>query len=140
MHSHAAEAVQYMRDELTDVGFEELRDTAAVNGRFEGMTGTALLVVNSVCGCAARNARPGVTAALESPGKRPDRLLTVFAGVEREATEAARRFITDYPPSSPSVFLFKDGKVVFAIERRDIEGREADDIGQDLRVALEQFC
>ena len=127
-----------MREELTRVGFEELRTPEAVD---EAITrpGTTLIVVNSVCGCAAGKARPGIAKAL-SEGPRPDHLGTVFAGGDIEATERARRHFEPYPPSSPSLALLKDGKVVFMMERRDIESQPAPAIAQRLQAAFAQFC
>ena len=128
-----------MRRELTGIGFEELRSAAAVDGRLQGLAGTSLVVVNSVCGCAARNARPAVALALRHP-TRPDHLLTVFAGQDADATQQARRHFTGYAPSSPQMAMLKDGKVVFMLERHDIEGRAADAIAADLVRAFDQFC
>lgn len=130
--------VQPMREELTRIGFEELRtpeDVDAVVRR----PGTTLVVVNSVCGCAAGRARPGVALALQSAA-RPDHLATVFAGMEIEATARARSYFAPYPPSSPQIALLKDGKLVFMLERKDIEGRSPEDIARDLKAAFEQHC
>ena len=128
-----------MAKDLTDYGFTGLDSTEAVDEALNAKEGTALLVVNSVCGCAAAMARPGVKASLQTE-KKPERLLTVFAGVDREATERAREFLLPYPPSSPSIALFKDGKLVHFIERHHIEGRPADAIAANLRMAYDQFC
>lgn len=128
-----------MRDELTKIGFEELKTVDAVDGALTTTSGTVLVVVNSVCGCAAGLARPGLTLALKD-GPRPERLTTVFAGMDTEATERARSFFVGYGPSSPSMALFKDGRLVHMLERRDIEGRDAEEIAGDLRGAFQQHC
>jgi putative YphP/YqiW family bacilliredoxin len=127
-----------MREELTRVGFEELRTVEAVN-QAVGRPGTTLVVVNSVCGCAAGKARPGIAQSL-SGDVRPDHLTTVFAGGDLEATERARELFAPYPPSSPSIALLKDGKVVFMMERRDIESQPAQSIAQHLQAAYKEFC
>lgn len=128
-----------MRAELTRIGVEELRDGTAVQ-RWMGQTeGSALLFINSVCGCAAGMARPGLAMALEG-AMRPDRVASVFAGQDREATSAARAHFGDLPPSSPSAALFKDGKLVFFLPRHAIEGREAADVAADLSAAFARFC
>lgn len=127
-----------MRTELTRVGVEELRTPAEVDARL-GEAGTTLVVVNSVCGCAARNARPAVALALRH-GVRPDRLTSVFAGQDAEATRQARSYFAGYAPSSPQIALLKDGKVVFMLERYQIEGRSADEIASDLTAAFDRFC
>ena len=131
--------VQPMRDELARIGFEELRTPDAVDGVLSVEKAPTLVVVNSVCGCAARNARPAAALAIHHP-KRPARLLTVFAGQDAEATARARSYFTGYPPSSPQMGLFKDGKLVFMLERRNIEGRPAAEIAADLVAAFERFC
>lgn len=129
--------VRPMREELTSAGFVELLTADDVD-RFMGERGgTALLVVNSVCGCAAGMARPGVRLALQG-AVRPDRLATVFAGQDLEATARARSYFAEMPPSSPSMALFKDGKLAFFLPRHRIEGRDALDVAQDLRQAFEQ--
>ena len=128
-----------MRQELTRLGVEELRTAADVDARLKDASGTTLVVVNSVCGCAARNARPAVASALRHSVK-PDHLATVFAGQDVEATAKARSYFTGYPPSSPSIGLFKDGEVVFMLERWQIEGRPADSIAEDLVEAFEEHC
>ena len=128
-----------MRQELTRLGVEELRTAADVDARLKDASGTTLVVVNSVCGCAARNARPAVASALRHSVK-PDHLATVFAGQDVEATAKARSYFTGYPPSSPSIGLFKDGEVVFMLERWQIEGRSADAIANDLVEAFDRFC
>ena len=128
-----------MRQELTRLGVEELRGADEVDAKLKDAAGTTLLVVNSMCGCAARNARPAVASALQNATK-PDHLTTVFAGQDIEATERARAYLTGYAPSSPSIALLKDGKPVFMLERFQIEGRSADEISKDLVGAFEQFC
>jgi putative YphP/YqiW family bacilliredoxin len=131
--------VRPMREELTAAGFEELRTPEEVDRFLATQEGTALLVVNSVCGCAAGMARPGVRLALQS-GPRPERLGTVFAGQDVDATAHARSFFADLPPSSPSMFLFKNGELVWALPRHRIEGRDALAVAQDLRAAFERHC
>src|SRR5262249_14507903 len=118
------EMVQPMRAELTRLGFKELRTPAEVDTTLAGSKGTVLVVVNSICGCAAGKARPAVALALEH-GARPDTLTTVFAGQDTEATGRARAYFTGYPPSSPSIALLREGKLVWMLERRDIEGRDS---------------
>lgn len=128
-----------MAQDLTGHGFESLSTPAEVEQVLENQTGTALLVVNSVCGCAAANARPGAKMSLQGD-KHPEKLYTVFAGVDTEATAKAREYLLPYPPSSPSIALFKDGKLVHFLERRHIEGRSADLIAENLKMAYEQYC
>ena len=128
-----------MRQELTRLGVEEMRSAEEVDARLRDAKGTTLVVVNSMCGCAARMARPAVAMALQHPTK-PDQLTTVFAGQDPDATERARSYFTGYPPSSPSIALLKDGKLAFMLERWQIEGRSADAIAADLIDAFEQFC
>ena len=128
-----------MRNELTSVGFEELKTPEEVVKVIPNSKGTLLLVLNSVCGCAAGTARPGVKRALEG-NKKPDKLTTVFAGQDLEATAEARKFTLPYPPSSPSIALFKDGKLVHFIERHHIEGRSADMIAEHLKSTFEEYC
>lgn len=127
-----------MRGELTAIGARELKTTAAVDQQL-GSPGTVLLVVNSVCGCAAGKARPGVAMALKHPN-RPDTLATVFAGADLEATARAREHLAPYPPSSPSIGLFLNGKLVWMMERRDIEGQDAQAISRQLTAAFDQYC
>jgi putative YphP/YqiW family bacilliredoxin len=127
-----------MRGELTRLGFQELRTPAAVDAAVTS-PGTVMLVVNSVCGCAAGKARPGIAIALQH-SKRPDVLGTVFAGADIEATARAREHLLPYPPSSPSVALLRDGKLVYMLERREIEGRDAGSIAMLLRQAFDQYC
>ena len=131
--------VQPMREELTRIGFQELRTPADVDAALGTERLPTLVVVNSVCGCAARNARPAAALAIQHP-KRPPKLTTVFAGQDAEATARARSYFTGYQPSSPQMALLKDGKVVFMLERRNIEGRPAADIAADLVAAFERFC
>ena len=128
-----------MRQELTRLGIEELRTSAEVDAKLKDATGTTLVVVNSVCGCAARNARPAVTSALQN-AVRPDHLTTVFAGQDVEAAARARSYFTGYAPSSPQIGLRKDGKLVFMLERYQIEGRTAEEISKDLVGAFDQYC
>ena len=135
---YPAGLVQPMRDELTAVGFNELFDASAVDTALN-KEGTTLLVVNSVCGCAAANARPGVVMSLGNE-KNPDQLTTVFAGVDREATDAARQQMVPFPPSSPSIALFKDGELVHMLERHHIEGRPAKLIAENLIEAYNIHC
>jgi putative YphP/YqiW family bacilliredoxin len=127
-----------MRQELTRLGVEELRTPSDVDAKLRDTKGTTLVVVNSVCGCAARNARPAV-AALQHKVK-PDHLTTVFAGQDTDATARARGYFTGYPPSSPQIGLLKDGKVVFMLERYQIEGRSAGEIANDLVAAFDKHC
>lgn len=131
--------VQPMRDELTSLGFQELRTPDDVDAVLGAATDTALVVVNSVCGCAARNARPAAALAIRHD-RRPRRLLTVFAGQDAEATARARHYFTGYAPSSPQIALFQDGKLAFMLERKNIEGRSAQDIAADLTAAFERYC
>jgi len=128
-----------MRQELTRLGIEEMRTPAEVDAKLQNAPGTTLVVVNSVCGCAARNARPAVATALQNAVK-PDRLTTVFAGQDTEAAARARAYFTGYAPSSPQIGLLKDGELVFMLERYQIEGRSADAIAKDLVGAFDQFC
>ena len=130
--------VRPMREELTRLGVEELRSAAEVDQTVR-QEGTTLVVVNSVCGCAARNARPGVALALLH-ATRPDRATTVFAGQDTEATARARDYFPGYPPSSPSIALLKDGELVYMMERHQIEGRDADEIAEDLTAAFDRYC
>ena len=130
--------VQPMRDELTSLGFEELLTPEEVDTALKS-EGTVMVVVNSVCGCAAGKARPGVRLAVQHD-RIPDKLTTVFAGMEIEATEHARSYFPGYPPSSPQIGLLRDGKLVFLLERHDIEGREANDIAEKLVESFDQYC
>lgn len=128
-----------MRQELTRLGVEEMRTPEEVDARLKGDAGTTLVVVNSVCGCAARNARPAVASALQH-AKKPDHLTTVFAGQDTDATARARSYFTGYAPSSPQIGLLKGGKLVFMLERHQIEGRSADEIAKDLTGAFDKHC
>jgi len=133
------ELVAPMRNELDQVGFEELLTPDAVDSAVNS-EGTVLVVVNSVCGCAAGSMRPGVRKAIQTSSKLPVKLTTSFAGVDREAVDRARKYMLPYPPSSPSIALFKDGKLMHMIERHHIEGRSADMIADNLKMAFEEFC
>lgn len=133
------ELVAPMRADLTSKGVQELKDPAEVETALNHKEGTALLVVNSVCGCAAGSARPGVLYSLEAENT-PDKIYTVFAGQDVEATAKAREFLVPYPPSSPSIALFKDGELVHFIERQHIEGRTAEMISEHLKAAYKEFC
>lgn len=128
-----------MRAELTNNGFTELHNSEEVSTAMENSNGTTLMVVNSVCGCAAGMCRPGVLKSLQGD-KKPNQLLTVFAGQDLDATAAARQFMMPYPPSSPAIALFKDGELVHMIERHMIEGRTADMVADSLKAAYEEFC
>ena len=128
-----------MRQDLTSVGFEELKTVEDVEKTIPSNKGTLLLVLNSVCGCAAGTARPGIKLALKD-GKIPSKLATVFAGQDLEATSKAREYTLPFPPSSPSIALFKDGKLVHFIERHHIEGRSAEMIAENLKSAFEEYC
>ena len=128
-----------MREELTRLGIQELRTAADVDAVLKNQPGTVMVVVNSICGCAAGRMRPAVRLAMEH-GVRPDRVVTVFAGQDRDATEQARSYFTGYQPSSPSVALMRDGELVYMLERHDIEHREAEDIADDLTSAFNKFC
>jgi putative YphP/YqiW family bacilliredoxin len=133
------EFVAPMREELTSVGFREMRTPQEVDEVLSASRGTTLVMVNSICGCAAGKARPAVVQAI-GHAARPDVLTTVFAGQDRDATDRARSYFTGYPPSSPSIALLRDGKLVFMLERRDIEGRDAFSIADDLTRAFDQYC
>lgn len=129
-----------MRSELTQVGFEELKTAEAVDNHLKNHKGTSLIVINSVCGCAAGTARPGVTTALNLSAKKPDHLATVFAGVDMEATAKAREYTMPFPPSSPSIALFKDGELAHFVERHHIEGRSAEMIANHLVEVFKEYC
>jgi len=133
------EFVQPMREELTRIGFKELRTVSDVDSVLSKPSGTVLVVVNSICGCAAGRARPAIAMALENKA-RPEVLTTVFAGQDTDATTQARSYFTGYAPSSPSVALLRDGKVVYMLERKDIEGRDPHGIAEDLTKAFDQYC
>ena len=135
---YPAELVKPMREDLTNVGFEELHTPEAVEAAL-AKEGTTLVVVNSVCGCAAANARPGAKMSLNNP-KKPDHAVTVFAGVDKEATGVARQHMIPFPPSSPSMALFKNGELVHMLERHHIEGRPAELIAQNLMDAYNEHC
>jgi putative YphP/YqiW family bacilliredoxin len=128
-----------MRQELTRIGITEMRTPEEVDSKLANAQGTTLVVVNSVCGCAARNARPAVTEALRHSVK-PDSLTTVFAGMEKDAVDRARSYFIGYGPSSPQIALLKDGNLVFMLERHDIEGRSAGEIANDLTAAFDKYC
>lgn len=128
-----------MREDLRRAGVEETRTPQEVEDAITKTDGTVLVVVNSVCGCAAGKARPGVALALQNE-TRPDRAVTVFAGADIEATERARAFMSPYPPSSPSIGLFKNGQLVYMLERRQIENKYAEQIAQELTQAFDQHC
>ena len=133
------ELIKPMREDLTRFGVEETRTPEELDKIVRNTKGTVMVVVNSVCGCAARNARPAAALAIQSD-RRPARLVTVFAGQDADATARARSYFTGYAPSSPQIALFKDGQLVFMLERRNIEGRNARDIAADLTAAFEQYC
>ena len=135
---YPAEFVQPLRDELTALGFKQLSEVAQVEEAINA-EGTTLVVVNSVCGCAAANARPGVRISLANE-KSPSNLVTVFAGVDFEATDRAREMMVPFPPSSPSMALFRNGELVHMLERHHIEGRPAEMIAENLKQAYEEFC
>jgi len=130
----------WMRKELTDLGIEELKTTEDVDRAMEKYKGTMLMVINSVCGCAAGNARPGVQIALEKAEMKPDNLVTVFAGQDKEATARAREYFSEYPPSSPSFAYFVDGEIKAMIPRHRIEGRTRDEVAQDLLMVFDAFA
>lgn len=135
---YPAELIKPMREDLTNIGFTELYTNEDVTNALK-KEGTTLVVVNSVCGCAAANARPGVRMSLQN-AKTPDHLVTVFAGVDSEAVDAARAQMVPFPPSSPSMALFKDGELVHMLERHHIEGRPADMIADNLKNAYNEYC
>ena len=135
---YPAELVKPMKEDLTSVGFVELKDSSDVNTQVPSCE-TAVLIVNSVCGCAAANARPGVKHSLENE-KTPAKLFTVFAGVDKEATDAARSLMVPFPPSSPCIAVFKNGELVHMLERHHIEGRTAEIISENLKQAYDQYC
>jgi putative YphP/YqiW family bacilliredoxin len=129
-----------MRTDLTSAGFKELKTSSEVESELKDQKGTTLLVINSVCGCAAGAARPGIKWALQNTDKKPTSLTTVFAGVDKEAVAKAREYTLPYPPSSPAIALFKDGELVHFVERHHIEGRNAQMIGQHLVEVFEEYC
>jgi len=128
-----------MRDELTRLGVQELRTAEEVDRAIVNQAGTTLVIVNSICGCAAGRMRPAVRLALQN-SVRPENMFTVFAGQDTEATERARSYFTGYPPSSPAIALFRDGKLVYMMQRSDIEHREAADIAAELKKTFDKFC
>jgi putative YphP/YqiW family bacilliredoxin len=131
--------IKPMREDLTQLGIEETRTPAQVDDAVKNTPGTLMVVVNSVCGCAAGKARPGVALALQNSVK-PDRSITVFAGADIEATERARGYFKGYPPSSPSIALFKNGEIVWLLQRYEIEGRNAEQIAGVLKDAFDKHC
>lgn len=131
--------IRPMREELTRLGVEELRTEADVDRALQENQGTVMVVVNSICGCAAGKARPGIAIALQHE-TGPDKVATVFAGADIEATEKARSYFVGYPPSSPSIALLKDGKLVYMMERHQIEGRWPQEIAQELTRAFDEHC
>jgi putative YphP/YqiW family bacilliredoxin len=131
--------IRPMREDLTRLGVEELKTPEAVDETLRNSKGTVMVIVNSICGCAAGKARPGVALALQHEA-RPDKVVTVFAGADIEATEKARTYFTGYQPSSPSIGLLRDGELVYMMERRQIEGRDAYQIADELKQAFNQFC
>src|SRR2546425_8438334 len=133
------EVIRPMREELTRLGVQELRTPEAVDETLKNSTGTVMVVVNSICGCAAGKARPGIAMALQNE-IRPDKVATVFAGGDIEATERARSYFTGYRPSSPSIGLFKDGQFVYMMERYQIEGKGPTEIAEELKRAFGQWC
>ncbi len=128
-----------MREELTRLGVEELRTPEEVDRALKDQPGTTMVIVNSICGCAAGRMRPAVRMALQH-SSRPDKAVSVFAGQETEATERARSYFTGYPPSSPSIGILRDGQLVYMMQRRDIESREAPAIATELKAAFDKFC
>jgi len=135
---YPAELVKPMREDLTSVGFIELTTSKDVTTHVS-KNNTAVLIVNSVCGCAAANARPGIKQSLNND-KKPEQLLTVFAGVDKEATDSARNLMIPFPPSSPCIALFKNGELVHMLERHHIEGRSSEIISKNLKQAYDQYC
>lgn len=133
------EVVAPFREDLTSKGFKELTSAEEVDNQLNSNEGTKLVVINSVCGCAARNARPAAKMAIEND-KKPDEILTVFAGFHTEATNQVRKYCLPYPPSSPSMALFKEGKLVHFIERHHIEGQHAEVIAENLTEAFKEYC
>lgn len=128
-----------MREELTKLGVEELRTAEEVDRALSNRPGTAMVIVNSICGCAAGRMRPAVRTALQNPA-RPEKVYSVFAGQDRDATDRARSYFTGYPPSSPSIGLLRDGKLIHILQRSDIEHRESLDIATELKRVFDQYC
>lgn len=137
---YSKDVVAPMKGQLTKAGFQEFLTAKEVEDHLKNHKGTSLMMINSVCGCAAGTARPGVLTALEHAEKKPDYLTTVFAGVDIEATDEARKYMLPYPPSSPSIALFKDGELAHFLERHHIEGRSAEMIAQHLNEVFKEFC
>jgi putative YphP/YqiW family bacilliredoxin len=137
---YPVELTSPMKAELTGQGFQSLESASDVDNILSQKEGTTLLFVNSVCGCAAGSARPGILMALRSEAKKPGKLTTVFAGVDGEATQQARSYMLPYPPSSPAIALFKDGELVHMVERHHIEGRSAEVIGRHMEEVFNHFC
>ncbi len=135
---YPADLVKPMKEDLTIAGFEEVITAQGIDVAI-AKEGTTLVVVNSVCGCAAANARPGAKASLDND-KKPDHLVTVFAGVDKEAVDKAREYMIPFPPSSPAMALFKEGELVHILERHHIEGRPADMIAENLKDAYNEYC
>lgn len=133
------ELIRPMREELRRLGIKETRTPQQVDDAITGSKGTVMVVVNSVCGCAAGKARPGIALALKH-SIVPDHLITVFAGADVEAAERARYYLKGYPPSSPSIAILRDGKLLYMLERREIEGRDATEVAQQLITAFDKFC
>lgn len=131
--------IKPMREDLTRLGVEETRTPEAVDAAVQNTAGTVMVIVNSVCGCAAGKARPGIAQALQND-VRPTKSITVFAGADIDATERARGYFKGYPPSSPSIGLMKDGKLIYMMERYQIEGRSAEQIARELTTAFDKFC
>ncbi|SEU29256.1 BrxA/BrxB family bacilliredoxin [Paenibacillus sp. NFR01] len=138
-HQYMRDSIQPMRDDLTSIGFQELLTPEEVEAALPTAKGTTLVVVNSVCGCAAGQCRPGVAEALKNEAL-PDHLFTVFAGQEKEATAKAREYFAPYPPSSPSIALMKDGELVHFIERQGVENRSAGEIAAELKEIFNRYC
>ncbi len=132
--------IQGMRQELSQIGIEETKTPEAVKDAVENTDGTVMVVVNSVCGCAAGGVRPGIAMALQNSDAKPDRAVTVFAGADIDATDVARNYFTGYAPSSPAIGILKDGKLVQMFERRDLEGRQPQQIAQALVSAFQEHC
>lgn len=137
---YPTEMVEPMIDELTSVGFDELKTPEAVDDVLTKEKGTTLVFINSVCGCSARSARPAVKLALEQTDKKPDHVTTTFAGFDVDAVEQTRKYTLPYPPSSPSIALFKDGKLAHFVERHQIEGKTPEQIAENLTAAFDEFC
>lgn len=140
MSMYPEQLVAPMRTDLTSAGFKELKTSAAVEQQILSEKGTTLLVINSVCGCAAGAARPGIKWALQNTTKKPNHLATVFAGVDTEAVTKVRQLTLPYPPSSPAIALFRDGELLHFVERHHIEGRNAQMIGEHLVEVFDEYC